>query len=326
MTDVNDEAFPGIIAQTDANVVPRYAGLTTFARLPRREDVTRYDLAVLGVPFDAGTSYRPGARFGPSHVRQSSRLLKPYHAYQNVAPFSVQQVVDAGDALCTPFDIATALKTIERDMHEVLATPATRLLTIGGDHTVALPALRALHKRHGPMALVHFDAHLDTWDTLYGAKYVHGTPFRRAHEEGLLISDRCVHVGIRSSVYTSDDFSADAALGFFTVHCVDFDRIGIDAIAQQIVQRVGLETPTYVSIDIDVLDPSAAPGTGTPEFGGLTGREMLALLRTFDRLNIVGSDIVEVCPAYDHAELTGIAAATLGYELIGLMHDRTADA
>jgi len=319
VTAANHENDQVIVPQTDADVYPRYSGLTTFARLPRREDVTRYDLAVMGVPFDAGTSYRPGARFGPAHVRQASRLLRPYNPYQNLAPFSVQQVVDAGDALCNPFDIPTALKTIERDMREVLATDKTRLLTIGGDHTIALPVLRALHKQHGPMALIHFDAHLDTWDTLYGAKYVHGTPFRRAHEEGLLISDRSVHVGIRSSVYDANDFNMDANLGFLTVHCVDFDREGAQPIAERVIERIGRGTPTYVSIDIDVLDPSAAPGTGTPELGGLTGREMLSLLRGFEALNIVGCDIVEVCPAYDHAELTGIAAANLSYELIGLM-------
>lgn len=310
---------PAIIAQTDADIYPRYSGLTTFARLPRREDVTRYDVAVLGVPFDTGTSYRPGARFGPAHVRQSSRLLRPFNPYLEVAPFQAQQVVDAGDALCNPFDIQSALTTIERDMREVIATDTTQLLTIGGDHTVALPALRALHHRHGPMALIHFDAHLDTWDTLYGNKYVHGTPFRRAHEEGLLISNRSVHVGIRSSVYSPEDFTMDASMGFMTVHCADFDREGVEAIAQRLIQRIKIGTPTYVSIDIDVLDPSAAPGTGTPELGGLTGREILSLLRTFAPLNIVGCDIVEVCPAYDHAELTGVAAANLSYELIGLM-------
>jgi agmatinase len=308
-----------IVPQTNADIVPRYAGLTTFARLPRREDVSNYDVAVLGVPFDAGTSYRPGARFGPSHVRQSSRLLRPFNPYQQIAPFDEQQVVDAGDALCNPFDIATALTTIERDVSGLLVSDTTRLLVIGGDHTVALPVLRGLHRKHGPMALIHFDAHLDTWDMLYGAKYVHGTPFRRAHEEGLLISDRCVHVGIRSSVYTPDDFDIDASLGFTTVHCADFDREGAPTIAERVVERIGAGTPTYISIDIDVLDPSAAPGTGTPELGGLTGREMLAFLRALTPLNIVGCDIVEVCPAYDHAELTGVAAANLGYELVGLM-------
>lgn len=325
MTASNNAAQEGpeVVAQTDANVHPRYAGLSTFARLPRLEDVTRYDLAVLGVPFDAGTSYRPGARFGPAHVRQSSRLLRPYNPYLDISPFEAQQVVDAGDALCSPFDIDVALSTITARVDELLAADSTRLMVIGGDHTVALPVLRGLHRRHGPVALIHFDAHLDTWDTIYGAKYVHGTPFKRATEEGLLLTNQSVHVGIRSSSWGAEDLERDAKLGFFTVHSRDYDRDPVAEIVERIASRVGPDTPTYVSIDIDVLEPAAAPGTGTPELGGLTGREMLATLRGFQGLNIVGADIVEVAPAYDHAEITGIAASNLGYELISLMGDRS---
>ncbi|WP_426247370.1 agmatinase [Nocardioides sp. LHG3406-4] len=313
---------PEIVAQADAGTIPRYAGLSTFARLPRLEDVTRYDLAVLGVPFDSGTSYRPGARFGPAHIRQSSRLLRPYNPYQEVAPFEVQQVVDAGDVPCNPFDIQDAIAAIERRADELLHSSTTRLLTLGGDHTIALPLLRSLHRVHGPLALIHFDAHLDTWDTLYGSKFVHGTPFRRAHEEGLLLDQQSAHVGIRSSVYSPDDFSMDAGLGFTIVHSADMDREGLTAILERLRSRIGAEVPVYVSIDIDVLEPAIAPGTGTPELGGLSGREALALLRGLDGLNIVGSDIVEVAPAYDHAELTGVAAANLAYELVSLMRVR----
>jgi agmatinase len=322
MSAANQPAARQIVGQTDAGSVPRYAGLSTFARLPRLEDVTDYDLAVLGVPFDAGTSYRPGARFGPAHIRQSSRLLRPYNPYQEVAPFDVQQVVDAGDVPCTPFDIDGAISTIEAHANELLHSPSSRLLALGGDHTVALPLLRALHRVHGPLALVHFDAHLDTWDTLYGAKYVHGTPFRRAHEEGLLLTEQSAHIGIRSSVYSADDFSMDAGLGFTIVHSADLDREGLTGILERLRTRIEPDAPVYISIDIDVLEPAIAPGTGTPELGGLSGREALAILRGLAGLNIVGSDIVEVAPAYDHAELTGIAAANLAYELVSLMKVR----
>jgi agmatinase len=307
-----------IIGQTDANVIPRYAGLTTFARLPRLEDVSSYDVAVLGIPFDTGTSYRPGARFGPAHVRQSSRLLRPYNPTLQVAPFGVQQVVDAGDVPCNPFDIPVALGQIERDTDEILGTGA-RVLAIGGDHTVALPLLRSVARRHGPVALIHFDAHLDTWDTIYGSRYVHGTPFRRAQEEGLLLPDRSAHIGVRSSVYSSADFDIDASLGFVSFDCASFDREGVPAILERVHARLGDQVPVYVSIDIDVLDPAHAPGTGTPEAGGMTSRELLAVLRGFTGLNLVGADIVEVAPSYDHAELTGIAAANVGYELVSLM-------
>ncbi len=308
----------GIVGQSDAETIPRYAGLTTFARLPRLEDVTSYGVAVLGVPFDTGTSYRPGARFGPAHVRQSSRLMRPHNPALGVSPFAVQQVVDAGDVPCNPFDIPLAISQIERRADE-LSAPGSRILAIGGDHTIALPLLRSAARRHGPIALVHFDAHLDTWDRLYGAKYVHGTPFRRAHEEGLLLQDRSAHIGIRGSVYTPEDFDVDAGLGFQTIACTDLDRVGVPAVVESLRARLGTDVPVYLSIDIDVLDPAHAPGTGTPEAGGMTSRELMAMLRGFAGLNLVGADIVEVAPSYDHAELTGIAAANLGYELLSLM-------
>jgi len=306
-----------IVGQQDAAIIPRYAGLTTFARLPRLEDVGGFDMAVLGVPFDNGTSYRPGARFGPAHVRQSSRLLRPYNANLEVLPFDAQQVVDAGDVPANPFDLGQSLASIEARAYELVEDDA-KLLTIGGDHTISLPLLRAMHRRHGPVALLHFDAHLDTWDALYSARYVHGTPFRRAQEEGLFIEGRSSHVGIRSSVYSPDDFRDDAALGFSVVHCDEFETKGTAEVGAALMERFG-DSPLYISIDIDVLDPSHAPGTGTPEAGGMTSRELLSLLRQFRGLNLVGADIVEVAPAYDHAELTGIAAANLGYELVSLI-------
>jgi agmatinase len=306
-----------VVGPVDATVVPRYAGPATFARLPRIDEVSDVDVAVLGVPFDSGVSYRPGARFGPSHIRESSRLLRPYNPALQVAPFASQQVADAGDLGVNPFSIDEAIGEIERGARGLLER-ARRVLMLGGDHTVALPMLRALSARHGPLAVVHFDAHLDTWDTYFGAAYTHGTPFRRASEEGLLDRSGCLHAGIRGPLYSDADLAQDIGLGFQVVSAPDMDVVGVAGLVERIRQRVG-GRPVYVSVDIDVLDPAHAPGTGTPEAGGLSSRELLATLRSFGSLNLVGADIVEVAPAYDHAQITGIAAAHAAYELLSAM-------
>jgi agmatinase len=308
------------IGPVDASVVPRYGGPATFARLPRLDEVERADVAVVGVPFDSGVSYRPGARFGPAHVRASSKLLRPYNPVQDVEPFAVQQVVDAGDIACNPFDIQEAIRQVDLGIREVLDSGA-RPLTIGGDHTIALPLLRVMNEAHGPVAVVHFDAHLDTWDTYFGAPVTHGTPFRRASEEGLIDKTGSMHVGIRGPLYSREDLTDDQVLGFQVVGAHDMDDLGWRGVVERIRTRVG-DRPTYVSLDIDVLDPAFAPGTGTPEAGGLTSRELLAILRSFGELNLVGADIVEVSPTYDHAEITGIAAAHAAYELISAMAPR----
>ncbi|MFB4316569.1 agmatinase [Actinomadura sp. 21ATH] len=303
--------------QADALRIPRYAGPSTFARLPRREDVPRFDIAVVGAPFDSGVTYRPGARFGPAAVRQGSRLLKPYNAALDVLPFASRQVVDAGDIACDPFDIGNALRELEAGLRELTGEGRPAVI-IGGDHTVALPALRAAHALHGPLALVHFDAHLDTWDTYFGEPYTHGTVFRRAAEEGLLMRDASAHVGIRGSLYDPRDLVDDARFGFTIVHCAEVDDLGVRGVADRIRARVQ-DAPAYLSIDIDTLDPAFAPATGTPESGGLSSRELLGILRGLAGLNIVGADVVEVAPAYDHAEITSIAAATVVYELVGML-------
>jgi len=302
------------VGQVDATAVPRYGGEATFARLPRLQDVEQADVAVLGIPFDSGVSYRPGARFGPNHIRESSRLLRPYNPALQVPVFARQQVADAGDLTVNPFSIDEAISAIERGAR-ALAERARAVLTLGGDHTVALPMLRAVAVRNGPVAVVHFDAHLDTWDTYFGAAYTHGTPFRRASEEGLLDRSGCLHVGIRGPLYSDADLTEDSELGFQVVSAPEVEDLGVAGLVERIADRVG-DRPVYVSVDIDVLDPAHAPGTGTPEAGGLTSRELLAALRSFARLNLVGADIVEVAPAYDHAQITGIAAAHVGYELL----------
>jgi agmatinase len=314
---VTEDAQSQPVGPVDASKVPRYAGLSTFARLPRLEDVGRADVAVVGVPFDTSVSYRPGARFGPAHIRQSSRLLRPYNPAMNVMPFHAQQVADAGDIAANPFDIQEAIAEIQRAATE-LTTGGTKLLTLGGDHTIALPLLRVMHALHGPLAVLHFDAHLDTWDTYFGEPYTHGTPFRRASEEGLLDQDHCLHVGIRGPLYGPDDLPESADLGFATLHCVELETLGVAGAVERMRERLG-DQPIYVSVDIDVLDPAHAPGTGTPEAGGMTSRELLGILRGLAGADVVSADIVEVAPAYDHAEITGIAASHVAYELLSVL-------
>ncbi|WTW92354.1 agmatinase [Streptomycetaceae bacterium NBC_01309] len=308
----------------DATRVPRFAGPATFARLPRADEVDHVDVAVVGVPFDSGVSYRPGARFGPAHVRASSKLLRPYNPALDVSPFAELQVADAGDIAVNPFDIGEAIAAVE-NAARVFASQGTRLLTIGGDHTIALPLLRAAAAEHGPIGVVHFDAHLDTWDTYFGQPYTHGTPFRRAAEEGLLDPRRCLHVGIRGPLYSPADLTDDGVLGFQVVHSDDYQDATVASVVERMRARLG-EGPVYVSVDIDVLDPAHAPGTGTPEAGGLTSRELLGTLRGLVGLDVVGADIVEVAPAYDHAELTGVAAAHTAYELLSVLARNRRDA
>ncbi|SFW89326.1 agmatinase [Amycolatopsis australiensis] len=305
------------IGPLDSSRVPRFAGFATFARLPRLDQVERADVAVVGVPFDSGVSYRPGARFGPAAVREASRLLRPYHPELDVSPFAERQVVDAGDIAVNPFDIGEAIETLQQEA-EALQADGTRLVTVGGDHTIALPLLRAAAKKHGPVALLHFDAHLDTWDTYFGEPYTHGTPFRRASEEGILDTSALSHVGTRGPLYGKRDLEEDRRLGFGIVTSGDVLRRGVAETVDALRQRIG-DRPLYVSVDIDVLDPAHAPGTGTPEAGGLTSRELLEILRGLRDLNLVGADVVELAPAYDHAEITAIAASHVAYDLVSLL-------
>jgi len=305
------------IGPLDSSRIPRFAGFATFARLPRIDQVERADVAVVGVPFDSGVSYRPGARFGPAAVREASRLLRPYHPELDVSPFAEKQVVDAGDIAVNPFNIGEAIETLQQEA-EALQADGTRLVTVGGDHTIALPLLRAVAKKHGPVALLHFDAHLDTWDTYFGEPYTHGTPFRRASEEGILDTSALSHVGTRGPLYGKRDLEEDRRLGFGIVTSGDVMRRGVAETVDALRQRIG-DRPLYVSVDIDVLDPAHAPGTGTPEAGGMTSRELLEILRGLRDLNLVGADVVELAPAYDHAEITAIAASHVAYDLVSLL-------
>ncbi|EGD56263.1 agmatinase [Gordonia neofelifaecis] len=309
------------LGPVDATSVPRFAGPATFARLPRLDEADpaalRDGIAILGAPFDAGTSYRPGARFGPGHIRGASKLLRPFHPALGVEPFAAQQVVDAGDLALNPFDIPAALTAVQTGV-SALRRMGLRVVTLGGDHTIALPILRSLATDGGPVAVVHFDAHLDTWDTYFGAPFTHGTPFRRAAEEGLLDLNRCVHVGTRGPLYSDHDLSDDETLGFQVIPADRYETGGVAEVASAISRRLG-DRPVYVSVDVDVLDPAHAPGTGTPEAGGLTSRELLGTVRALAGRRLLGADVVEVAPAYDHAEITGIAAAHIVYELLAVM-------
>ncbi|GAB3274100.1 agmatinase [Kineosporia babensis] len=305
------------VGPVDAVRVPRFAGPATFARLPRLDEVSRADVTIVGLPFDTGVSYRPGARFGPGHIRAASKLLRPYHPALDVRPFGAQQVADAGDVGLNPFNISEALAETERSLIG-LGQDGSTLLALGGDHTLALPALRALRKLHGPLAVIHFDAHLDTWNTFFGEPVTHGTPFRRASEEGLIDLERSIHVGTRGPLFSKEDLDDDQMLGFHIVRADDYEADGVRRAVERIRRRVE-NAPVYLSIDIDVLDPAHAPGTGTPEAGGLSSRELLNTLRGLAGINLVGADIVEVSPAYDHAEITGIAAAHVAYDILGLL-------
>jgi agmatinase len=291
------ETSPANRGPVDATRVPRYGGPATFARLPRLDEVSRADILIAGVPFDSGVSYRPGARFGPGHIRASSKLLRPYNPLLDVSPFAAAQVADASDIAVNPFSISEAIAQIEAGAAE---------LTAGGA------------RLHGPLAVLHFDAHLDTWDTYFGEPYTHGTPFRRASEEGLIDRRHSLHIGIRGPLYSISDLADDSVLGFQVIGSAEFDTLGVAGVIGRMKERLG-GRPVYVSLDIDVLDPAHAPGTGTPEAGGVSARELLAILRALAEVPVVGADIVEVAPAYDHAEITGIAAAHAAYELISAM-------
>ncbi|MDO5051712.1 MAG: agmatinase [Pseudoclavibacter sp.] len=310
----------GNVGPVNSALVPRFSGPATFALLPQIHEVPRADIAVLGVPWDAGVSFRSGARFGPQGIRQASRLLRPYNPAQDHSPFASVQIADAGDLAVNPFDIREAVQTVERAATQ-LVRAGTRIVALGGDHTIALPLLRAVADAHGPVSLLHFDAHLDTWDTYFGAEYTHGTPFRRAAEEGIIDPEAISHVGTRGPLYGVKDLEEDRRMGFGVVTSGDVFRHGVEHIVTLLRERVG-SRPLYLSLDIDVLDPAHAPGTGTPEAGGLSSIALLEIVRGLAGLNLVGADVVEVAPAYDHADITAVAASHVAYEFTTLMARR----
>ena len=286
-------------------------------RLPHVRDARQLDVALLGIPFDGGTSYRTGARFGPRAVRDQSSLIRPWNPVLKVSPFERCRVGDYGDVDVIPISIEQTFTAVERVAAQLLEHGVIPV-SVGGDHSVTLPLLRAVAGRHGPVALVHFDAHPDTWDEYFGSPYFHGTPFRRAVEERLIDPRKTIQVGIRGPLYGPDDFRFHAEHGLEVVRIEEVKSRGVEWVGARF-RRLG-DGPVYCSFDIDVVDPAYAPGTGTPEVGGLTSYEAIELVRSLRGLTLVGCDVMEVCPLYDGpGQITALLAANLLFEFVSLL-------
>ena len=297
------------------NAMPRFAGLATMMRLPAASSAAGLDAAFVGVPLDIGTSNRTGARFGPRQIRAESALLRPYNMATGAAPFDTLQVADLGDVPINTYSLERSLTIIKRFYDDVI-TADCRPLTLGGDHTIALPILRAVASKHGPVALVHVDAHADVNDEMFGEAVAHGTPFRRAVEEGLLACDKVWQIGLRGTGYAADDFDWPRQQGFTVVQAHEVWYRSLAPLMSEVRQRIGDRHPVYITFDIDGVDPSYAGGTGTPEIGGLTVPQALEVIRGCRGLNVVGCDLVEVAPPYDPSGNTALLAANLLYEML----------
>ncbi len=307
MTAENNQPLSG-------NAMPRFAGIATMMRLPHVESPDGLDAAFIGVPLDIGTSNRAGARFGPRQIRTESALIRPYNMATGAAPFDTLQVADLGDVPINTYSIEKSM-TIIGDFYDRVLAAGCKPLTMGGDHTIALPILRALHRRHGPVALVHVDAHADINEEMFGEPIAHGTPFRRAVEEGLLDCRRVFQIGLRGTGYAADDFDWPRAQGFTVVQAHEVWYQSLAPLMVQVRERIG-QAPVYITFDIDGLDPSFAAGTGTPEIGGLTVPQGLEIIRGCRGLNVVGGDLVEVAPPYDPSGNTALLGANLLYEML----------
>lgn len=298
----------------DAAVVPRFAGFSTFMRLPAVASAVGLDIALVGIPWDGGTTNRAGARHGPREMRNQSSLMRRVHHVTRMAPFSVANIADVGDVSVNPIDLRDGLARIEASLSEIVAAGAIPLCA-GGDHLTTLPVLRAVAKSR-PVGLIHFDAHSDTNDTYFGDNpFTHGTPFRRAIEEGLLDPKRVVQIGIRGSIYDPDEHGWAREQGIRIIYMEEFVRRGPAEVMAE-AREIAAGLPTYVTFDIDSIDPSMAPGTGTPEVGGFTTREAQEMLRLLDGVDIVGADVVEVAPPFDVGGMTALAGATMMFELM----------
>ena len=296
---------------------PRFTGPSTFARLPYVRTLEEVDVAIVGVPFDTGVTYRAGGRFGPNAIRAASVMLRPYNANLEVAPFEILSCVDYGDVAIVPGYTEHSYQLIEEAVAPIVEAGVVPLL-IGGDHACTLPHLRATKSR-GPVAVIDFDSHTDAWDSYFGEKYNHGTWMRRAIEEGLVDVDHSIEVGLRGPIYEAKDWTGlRTELGLDYLTTEDVLRLGMDSVATRIRERVG-DRPAFVSFDIDVVDPAFAPGTGTPEPGGPSAHDALAIVRQLTAIDFVGFDVVEVIPAYDPAAQTAFLAANLAYEMLSLV-------
>jgi guanidinopropionase len=294
--------------------VPRFGEVATFMRLPIERDPGKLDIALVGVPWDGGTTNRAGARHGPREIRNMSTLMRRVHHVSKVAPYELCRVGDHGDTPVNPINLQESLKHIEAfytRLHQAGAVP----LSAGGDHLITLPILRAI-ARERPVGLVHFDAHSDTGDTYFGGeKYTHGTPFRRAVEEGLLDPRRIIQIGIRGSMYSPDEKDWAESVGIRIVHIEEFFRLGTEGVIAEIRRVIG-DDPAYVSFDVDGLDPVYAPGTGTPEIGGFSTAEAQAMIRGLAGLDLIGGDVVEVAPPFDPSGNTALVGATMMFEIL----------
>ncbi len=299
------------------NDLARFSGPNTFMRLPQVNRLDGLDVAILGVPLDIGTSWRSGTRFGPKQIRAESAMIRPYNMATGAAPFDSLQVADIGDLAINTFSLADSLRIIAESYDQILAAGPVPM-AMGGDHSITLPILRAIARRHGPVALVHVDAHADVNDEMFGMRETHGTVFRRAYEEGLIQPDRTYQIGIRGTGYSAGDFAEAAAWGFQQFPAHQLWHRGLEKLGAEIRRHVG-DRPVYVTFDIDSLDPAFAPGTGTPEIGGLTTPQALQLIRALRGAKIVGCDLVEVSPPYDPSGNTALTGANILYELLCIL-------
>jgi guanidinopropionase len=302
--------------------VPRIGGIPTFMRLPHTADPSGVDIALIGVPWDGGTTNRAGARHGPREIRNQSSFMRSVHPETMESPYDVCNVADLGDTGVNPIDLMDTLKRVE-DFYARIHEAGTVPLTAGGDHLITLPIMRAIAKDR-PVGMVHFDAHTDTNDRYFGeAKYTHGTPFRRAVEEGLLDPKRTVQIGIRGSLYTRNDYDYGREVGIRTIPIEEYFEMGVDAVIDEARQVVG-DGPTYISFDVDGLDPVFAPGTGTPEIGGFSTFDAQKMIRGLRGLDLVGGDVVEVAPPFDPSGNTALVGATLMFEILCVLAEAVA--
>jgi agmatinase len=299
----------------DALVYPRFSGIPTFMRLPHVSDPKDLDIALIGIPFDGGTTYRPGPRFGPRNIRVQSAMIRPWNPVLKINPFEKWRISDFGDLSINPLSIEDTYQRITGQLGDVLRA-GTRSVCVGGDHSILLPILRAIHKQFGPVAFIQLDAHGDTWGGYFGSPHSHGTPVKYAVEEGLIAKGAALQVGLRGQVYSEADFDFARQHRIQIVTAEEFHRNGVEQVKKRL-KKLG-NRPTYITLDIDVVDPAYAPGTGTPQVGGLSSAQILELLRALKGLQLVGCDLVEVSPPYDNGEITSLLAANLLYELICL--------
>jgi agmatinase/guanidinopropionase len=297
-----------------------FMGIASFMRLPVSRDLKDVDVAIMGAPFDSGTSYRTGTRFGPRKIREASLMIWGHNPILNTTPLKKLKVVDYGDVSVIPTSIEHTMTAITNTASAIINT-GTKVITLGGDHSIALPLLRSHALKHGPVSLVHIDAHIDTWEAEFeSVPYSHGTPFRHALKEGLIRKDEYVQIGIRGPVSGEEDYADAAALGARTITIHEVMEKGIPEILNEVHQR--MKGPVYLTVDIDSADPAFAPGTGTPEVGGLTSYQLLQLVRGLHGLNLVGFDLVEVSPPFDHGDITAVLAANIVFEYLSLLATR----